>query len=113
MLKENGLLIFLIILIFGLGLGMKFFSETEVESNQETSPSPVELDFEKEGNIVQQDGKWILVYEEPGAPALTAVLEFNENGSFDFKNFKQGMRVKVTGEKTDNKVEVSQLTIVE
>jgi gas vesicle protein len=34
--------------------------------------------FDKTGNLSKQNGEWVLIYEEPGKPALIASLSFNE-----------------------------------
>ncbi len=135
MLKENGLLIFLIVLILGLGLAMRFFSNQEgglpVPELGEVTVTPVETDldnpdvfadFEDQGNIVEQNGQWIFVYEEPGAPALTAVLNFTDNSlcqfdgnleECDLTRLNNGMRVKVEGRRVDDQLTVTKLTEIE
>jgi len=135
MLKENGLLIFLIVLILGLGLAMRFFSnqgsslpvpelnEVTVTPIQTDSDNPdVFADFEKQGNIVNQNGQWIFVYEEPGAPALTVVLNFTDESICEFNgqegecnsdNLSNGMRAKVEGRKVDDQLTVTNLTEID
>ncbi len=126
MLKENGLLIFLILFIFGLGLGMNFLSSSKQdlsepiqEENEKSSDSDYE--FSEKGNIVEQSDGWFLVYEKPGAPGLTVKLNFAENSvcklpdtnQCDSDKFEQGMRVEVKGEKENNRLNVNKLTNIE
>jgi hypothetical protein len=135
MLKENGLLIFLIVLILGLGLAMKFFSNQggglPVPELGEATVTPAETDldnpdvfadFEDRGNIINQNGQWIFVYEEPGAPALTVVLNFTDNSLCQFNSeaskcnldeLSNGMRIQVEGRKVDDQLTVTSLTEIE
>jgi len=72
--------------------------------------------FEKEGNIVQKNGEWLFVYEEPGKPALTTTLDFS-NWQCESDNnqctpsFEDGKRAKITGKKiNENTILVDLLT---
>jgi len=62
--------------------------------------------IEKTGNLTKQNGNWVLVYEEPGKPALTLKLEFNANSICEkgeqkdicvLNNLTIGDRVRVEG----------------
>lgn len=81
--------------------------------------------FEQQGNLISQQGKrWILIYEEPGKPALTVKLSFTQSSVCDLQQGKKpcseydkygesGDRVKVVGEKKNGTVEVKKLIYVE
>ncbi len=67
-----------------------------------------ELNFSEIGNIVNRDGSWVLVYEEPGSPALTLSLAFDglsmctderEDNSCLPAYWENGDRVEVNGVK--------------
>lgn len=71
--------------------------------------------FEKTGNIKKNNGGWILVYEEPGKPALSAILDFSDwrCGDSDrcIPSFSEGARMKITGKKiNENTVLVDSAT---
>lgn len=60
--------------------------------------------FEKEGNIVEKNNGWFLIYEEVGRPALSLNLDFSNwrcGGGDDrcVPYFEQRSRVKVIGKK--------------
>jgi len=70
--------------------------------------------FEKEGNVVEKNDEWVLVYEEPGKPALSVILDFSNWRCADtdrcVPSFKQGGRVKVIGKKiSENSVLVDSI----
>jgi len=118
LLKENGLMIFLIVLILGGGLVMSFFSDSGsgsslfpkvVEPTEKPTEEVEEADFEKEGNLVKQSEEWILVYEEPGKPALTVILDFATCSDCKPEEYEQGMRVEVKGNKEKDRLEVIEL----
>lgn len=86
---------------------------------------PVPAVFSQEGNLIQNNpglepGVWYLAYEEPGAPGLTARLQFDHEsrcGSADMLtlcniSFDQGMRVHIQGTQSGNVVRVTTLTYV-
>jgi hypothetical protein len=74
------------------------------------------IPFVDSGNIVENNGGWDLIYEEPGAPALQVSLKFDENsicrkeGEEDQSCFpvywKQGDRVSVEGKRRGEQVQV-------
>src|SRR4030043_265891 len=82
-----------------------------------------QIDFEKTGNLVNnwpgmELDVWFLIYEGPGAPAVSAKLIFNDksvclSGSdqsiCDENSFSQGERVDVKGVQRENGVYVSEL----
>jgi hypothetical protein len=77
--------------------------------------------FQKEGYLNFEDENWVLVYEEPGSPALTVELELEENAmciddgirTLCFaSSFDEGLRVKVSGEEDDGKVIVKEIEFV-
>jgi len=79
-------------------------------------------DFARVGNLTKNNGEWNLVYEEPGKPALTAELEFDNNSlcleSFEKKTcsseyWEVGDRAEILGERQGEVVVVSSLRIVD
>jgi hypothetical protein len=76
--------------------------------------------FSKPGNIVQGEGnEWVLVYEEPGKPALRANLQFTASSSCDMGagsascegiRWKAGERVRVEGNLSGQSLIVSKVT---
>lgn len=77
--------------------------------------------FNQTGNLVKNGNVWSLVYEEPGKPALAAVLEFTDNSRCmdEFDNqacspayWQVGDRAQVAGEYASGKVLVSRLSVV-
>jgi len=95
---------------------------TEQSAVKETpSPEPEEpLNFTETGNLVFEGNSWYLLYEEPGAPALSLKLvitdqtkcNLGENVNCDLNRVKSGARVQVSGRKSDNTIEVNQLDLV-
>jgi len=78
--------------------------------------------IEKTGNLTKQDGSWVLVYEEPGKPALTLKLEFNANSICEkgaqkdicvLENLEIGNRVRISGVVDGNKLTVYTLNLLE
>ncbi len=78
--------------------------------------------IEKTGNLTKQNGNWVLVYEEPGKPALTLKLEFNANSICEkgaqkdicvLGNLGIGNRVKISGIVDGDKLLIYNLTLVE
>lgn len=62
--------------------------------------------FDKTGNLSKQDGKWVLIYEESGKPALVASLSFDEKSICEkgaqrdmcvLNNLKIGERARIVG----------------
>jgi len=99
-----------------------------VPSAQEVKIESVQLEdtvgnsnFKRNGNLVKRDGDWQLIYEEPGKPALSVRLEFNENSmchdAYEDKScspeyWEEGDRAQIMGYKQEGKVLVSSLRIV-
>ncbi|MDO9445928.1 MAG: hypothetical protein Q7K37_11485 [Dehalococcoidia bacterium] len=98
-----------------------------------TSPSPTvaeppaptpQIDFERTGNLVRDNpglppGVWFLLYEEPGAPALTAELEFAAESScvaeaqvIPCDALEPGSRVVVAGVQSGQRVRVVRLDVI-
>jgi hypothetical protein len=85
--------------------------------------SPAEAGFSETGNLTIADGgvgTWNIVYEKPGAPALSAVLSFDESSLCyeDDENkacsdiiFQEGRRASVSGYLSDGTVSVSELRL--
>ena len=91
-------------------------------------PVQNEFNFFATGNMVKNNpglkpDTWYLVYEEPGATALTVELKFDQNSKCNVENmqvlcastnsadfFQQGEKVTVQGVKTDNVVLVQEVT---
>jgi hypothetical protein len=75
--------------------------------------------FSRSGNLVERDGNWTLVYEEPGKPALTARLQFsdqskcftnnNEKIACEPGSWEEGSKVEVSGTETNGIVKVNNL----
>ncbi len=148
MFKDNGLMIFLIVAILGVGWGTVFLSQKqgqdvlkmifpEIETSSQSASTPASdeneneedptltptpgPDFSEQGNLVKPQDDWVLVYEEPGQPALTVVLEFDEESrcdlgdgfeECDWEQFENGMRVEVTGWKDNDALKVDDLEIL-
>jgi len=81
--------------------------------------------FFKTGNVVHKGDKLELVYEEPGKPALTAELIFNSLSvctdmndekisceTYSLVNLNDGDRIRLSGIKEGNKINVKTLTIL-
>lgn len=78
-------------------------------------------DFRETGNLTRQNGNWVLVYEEAGKPALTAVLVFDDESSCAGETpdgsclpayWEVGDRAEVVGEKMGESVKVISLRII-
>lgn len=78
-------------------------------------------DFKETGNLTQEQGVWTLVYEKPGAPALTVELEFGDisrcldeyaDQSCSPEYWQAGDRAEVIGYRVNDRVLVSQLRII-
>lgn len=88
-----------------------------VSLEEETS-----VNFSKEGNILEVDQGWELIYEEPGAPALRVRLVFDDNsictkeGEEDQACFpvywQNGDRVTIKGMKTGEMVRVGEFKLI-
>ncbi len=77
--------------------------------------------FNKTGNITKSGADWNLVYEEPGSPALTKILEFTDSSKcLDqyenkacFPNYWEiGDRVKVVGTLDSDKIIISEFSVI-
>ncbi|MEK7542757.1 MAG: hypothetical protein AAB503_00420 [Patescibacteria group bacterium] len=92
---------------------------------EEEKPKVSVIPFEETGNLVQSENGWGLIYEKPGMPALRVVLWFLPESVCDYNgdivscinNAKYtignvGDRVKITGERVDNTVTVSKMTMI-
>jgi hypothetical protein len=98
-----------------------------------TSPSPTvaepptttpQIDFERTGNLVRNNpglppGVWFLLYEEPGATALTVELEFAAESSCVIEVqatacdvLEPGSRVVVAGVRSEGHVRVVRLEVL-
>lgn len=80
-----------------------------------------EINFEKTGNLfVTAENQsltlyWSLLYEEPGKPALSAILDMNNiynQYNQTFLDFKAGEQVQVKGFNDGTKVIVKELSVV-
>lgn len=98
-------------------------SPTSSPTTQPTaSPEP---GFDATGNLTrdnpgQPPGVWVLVYEAPGAPALTVELAFgdeseclSEGGAVPCEGLSAGDRVRVVGAEVDGVVRVLTLDVIE
>jgi hypothetical protein len=75
--------------------------------------------FSEIGNLTEQNNNWVLVYEEPGKPALNVELQFSDQSEcFDSDSEKiacepgsweEGIRVEVSGFESEKSVQVSEL----
>ena len=95
--------------------------------NSITCPIQNEITFEKTGNLTiyntdMGERIWILVYEEPGRPALTTDLHFTsgsicargqENNSCDTSVLQEGQRVKILGFEENGSITVVRLEHLE
>lgn len=137
MLKENALMIGLIVTILGIGWGYVFLSGEQgskfanfVFPNVQTTPvatptlvatpteKEIEPNFSEEGNVIKPEEDWIFVYEKPGAPALALNLKFVDESECDFgqgeeecdlEKLENGLRVEISGQKTDDTLTVLEL----
>jgi hypothetical protein len=102
-------------------------AEEKVEINSFEIIAPEELDkseinFSEIGNIVEQQGEWELVYEEPGSPALRVELVFTEDSkclrddqedqSCFSVYWENGDRTEIKGIKESGQVKVKNLKII-
>ncbi|MCF7820571.1 MAG: hypothetical protein K9M44_03835 [Candidatus Pacebacteria bacterium] len=97
-------------------------SETvEIENFQVLPEREDKVNFSKAGNLVERDGAWQLVYEEPGKPALTKSLNFDQSSKCFLNSeprlcepafWQAGDRVEISGLKSDEEVLVYSLNIV-
>lgn len=124
--KRNIILISLVVIfaIYGcLYFYSKYFSGSDVDLNNQESVQR----FLKKGNLTsatadETKNEWLFVYEEPGKPALSNRLMFNNktvcyltNGiesQCDKIKFRSGDRVEIAGEIKDGKVTVSELAMI-
>ena len=100
---------------------------------EEEKPKVSTTSFEETGNLAVEEtryagegeSRWRLSYEKPGVPALRVIIKFVHNSVCDYNgdvvscinNAKYtignvGDRVKITGEKADDTVTVSKMTLV-
>ena len=84
-------------------------------------------DFSKTGNIVRDnpgypEGVWFLIFEEPGSPAISKALYFNEDSvcmiseeeeTCDPDEMEVGSRVEVEGFEKEDEIEVMTLWLLE
>lgn len=93
---------------------------TQPESTKETiSPKiPLEANFSKTGEIVNNEEGLIFLYGEPGNPAATVKLTFTDTSLCDFGEGKKlcdatkledGTRVKIDGNKKNGELEVIEI----
>lgn len=82
-------------------------------------------DLIKDGVIVQREENeetvWKFIYEEPGAPVLQVMLDFNNRSLCDYgqgeqicneKKFENGLRVHVEGNKNGDQLKVIRLKVL-
>lgn len=86
--------------------------------NQPTPTVVKDFDFVQTGNLRAEKTFWLLVYEEPGKPALQAKLFFTPDSRCNTQvcanlPLKNGQRVTIEGSKSGDEVKVSQLTTLE
>ncbi len=86
-------------------------------------PAAAGVDFDRTGNLVRDNpglplGVWFLLYEAPGAPALTAELMFTtasqciaDGASMDCDDIEVGTRARVRGAEVDGVVQVATLEV--
>ncbi len=135
--KKNIIISILIVLSIGLGSYMYLYSRKNISVEPVTTPDDtptqstqntddeVSVNFEETGNLTrnipgQPENVWLLIYERPGAPALTVELEFisksecfnPERVSCDQIKLNIGDRASVKGNKQNNKVVASTLEIL-
>ncbi len=104
---------------------IKSGSEVEIIFFEIITPeefSEEEINFSKTGNIVEQQGEWNLVYEEPGRPALRVSLVFTEDSKCLRDNqeeqtcfpiyWENGDRTEIRGTRDSDQVEVESLKII-
>jgi len=92
-----------------------------IECDQPDTSRP-EANFQKQGNIVNKEDGLVLIYEEPGKPALTTSLFFTplsvcmiENGqnvNCELINWQDGNRVEINGVKQGDILEVYSLLLI-
>ncbi|MFA5188040.1 MAG: hypothetical protein WC460_01615 [Patescibacteria group bacterium] len=123
------ILILFVTIIFLSGCNLVVKPVNNVNLNQNINqPVQNEFNFFATGNMVKNNpglkpDTWYLVYEEPGAPALTMELKFDQNSKCNVENtqvlcasinsadfFQQGEQVTVKGTKSDSLVLVAEVT---
>jgi len=82
--------------------------------------SAIEVNFSKTGNLLDRE-EWILLYEEPGNPAIDVSLKFtpasrcdlgNGESACDTSQFENGSLVTVKGHREDKEVTVATLKLL-
>lgn len=86
-------------------------------------PATVGVDFDQTGNLERDSAglpasTWVLLYEAPGSPALTAELAFTtasrcvaDGAPIDCDDLELGMRARVRGAEVDGVVQVAILEV--
>jgi hypothetical protein len=122
----------ILIIVVGAGYGVyKYFGPKtiflptglSVKKESESVPKePATINFSQSGNVLNWDSRtesytedWTLLYEEPGNPALSVKLVFDENSRcdvgegeevYDRSKLNNGDRAKIEGNKSDGEVTV-------
>ena len=123
--KKINIIILIVALVIISIIGFVFYKNRNAkpleEGDIQSQQQEVKADFSKTGNITKSESKINLIYEEPGKPALSANLVFNENSKCEsatgektcvLTDLKDGDRISVEGKlQADNSVEVIKLTI--
>lgn len=136
--KIIALLIFIIVLLIGgivyfirpIGLVQKpekqqnnvateEITQPEVTTQETIFPNiPPKADFTRNGTLINKEGDWIFLYDEPGKLALTLKLEFTNISTCDFgegkkrcdeRQLEEGTRVKINGYEKNNELTVIEL----
>lgn len=94
--------------------------ELEIPKKEQETTEPLKVvgvNFSQAGNLLNKEG-WILLYEEPGNPALDVNLKFTNDSLCDLgkgelpcdtSKFEHGSRVQVEGNKSGKEVTVVKL----
>ena len=91
------------------------------EQEEKTSEEKVSLEANYTGGgvLLNDDGRWIILYDEPGRPASFLLLKFAENSicdlgegekTCDASNFIHGTTIEVSGYKEGQELTVVRMT---
>lgn len=102
-----------------------FKKPADVKKTMATLIPQQSANFIKDGVIVQKEENeetaWKFIYEEPGAPVLQVMLDFNNRSRCDYgqgeqicnkKKFENGLRVHVEGNKNGDQLKVIRLKVL-
>jgi hypothetical protein len=132
--NQTGSLPIIFVLVLGIVLAGAIYGTYRFGSQQSTSLPPATeerpkasaaipltpINFSRNGNLLDREG-WILLYEEPGNPAIDVTLKFTQNSRCDFgrgelpcetSDFRNGSRVEIEGNQSGKEVSVLKMRLL-